>query len=221
MKKIFLSLIVLTIAVSSFASRPTGLRLGGGFSANFYNSELASAIKSALPKDFNDYSQYYGGFIDVGYDWNLSKHSTICLGGRLNMLFNGEMSKIQNIYTGQLSNNLFLDVPVLYQFAFNVSSKVQIFIAAGPTANFWLTNGTTFFASSTSTKKTEGEYFNWFKGNDDLFNRINISLGGQLGVYFSHVKIYAGYDHSMMGYFNKNIMNSSYGQARLGAAYVF
>lgn len=216
MKKITLSLIILLIAISTFAARPTGLRLGGGYSMNFYNSDLQD-IK--LIKETLDYGQFYGGFVDVGYDWNLSNHSTISFGGKLNMLFNGEVSKVKDIYSGQLTNRLYLDIPLLYQFAFNVSTKVQIFIAAGPTANFWLTNGTTYLISNTGTKKTDGKYVNWFKDNDDLFNRINVSLGGQLGVYFSHVKIYAGYDHSLMGYFKD--ISSSYGQARIGAAYVF
>ena len=221
MKKIIIALFVFASVSLSSAARPSGLRVGGGGSANFYNANSLEIILDL------DYTQFYGGFVEVGYDWKFSQHSTLCVGGRLNALFNGKISTMMKnkAINAQLSDRIYLDIPVMYQFAFNVGKNVQLFIAAGPTVNFWLSNGTVnLSAVSENIKESNAAYFNWFK--DDLdnnyYNRVNLSLGDQAGVYFHHVKIYAGYDQALTGFINKNYCSRSpWGQLRIGAAYIF
>lgn len=230
MKKIILALIASAIAVSAFAGRPTGLRLGGGYSMNFYKS--AADGSALIGGDLGlDNAYYYGAFVEVGYDWVFTQHSALNVGLRCNLLFNDKV-KGNRVgekgwgYSGQFSNRCYLDIPVMYQFSFNLSPKVQMFIAAGPTVNFWLSNATTFVYAANVEKQDYGQTYNvdWFKDNlygKDFYNRVNVSLGGQLGVYFYHVKIYAGYDQGLIPFTKKDYGKSSLGQLRIGAAYVF
>lgn len=226
MKKVLVLLVALTVAATSFA-KPTGLRLGGGYSVNFYGAEKGLDI-TLLNLDRAD---YFGAFIEVGYDWNFTEHSALTVGLRGNLLFNNKIQtnkwgKEGQYYTlnDQFSNRFYLDLPVKYQFAFNVSPKVQLFFDLGPTVNFWLGNRTTtLFMSETSGKKiSEAESYNWFKETDDkYYNRVNLSLGADAGVYFFHVKIYVGYDQGLVPFIKKDFGKSSLGQLRIGAAYVF
>ena len=216
MKKIIIALFVFASISLSSAARPSGLRVGGGGSANFYNANSSEIILDL------DNTQFYGGFVEVGYDWKFSQHSTLCVGGRINAVLNGNVSGLpgyeKRVFTAQLSERVYLDIPLMYQFAFNVGKNVQLFIAAGPTANFWLTNGTVNVLVADKNTGSSIEYVNWFKDNN-YYNRVNLSLGGQAGVYFHHVKIYAGYDQALTGFINKNY--SPWGQLRIGAAYIF
>lgn len=231
MKKLIITIAACVLAISSVAARPTGLRVGGGYSMNFYNADKDGTSLLGLGLGL-DNANFVGGFVEVGYDWAFNQHSTLCIGGRLNMLFNAKVSDNMALrdkdwsFTGQASNRSYLDIPVMYQFAFDLSDTVQMFIAAGPTLNLWLSNNTVFASASNISSKQSSDIDsnNWFKKNaygENFYNRAGVSLGGQIGVYFHHVKIYAGYDQSLTGINGKDYGKSSLGQLRIGAAYVF
>lgn len=230
MKKSILTLVACMVTMSTVAARPTGLRLGGGNSFNFYTASVDGSALYGGNLGL-DKGEFFGAFAEVGYDWTFTGHSALCVGARFNMLFNGKfsdnMAKGKDwAYSGQISTRCYLDIPVMYQFSFNLSQKVQMFIAAGPTVNFWLSNATTFAEASNVESKTAGHIMraNWFKDSaygNDFYNRVNVSLGGQIGVYFYHVKIYVGYDQGLISFTNKNYCNGTLGQLRTGAAYVF
>lgn len=222
MKKIVVSLVALFVAISAFA-RPTGLRLGGGYSMDFYGAEKDADL-------ILDRADFYGAFIEVGYDWNFTEHSALTVGLRGNLLFNtkfnsqkGVVGKDDYSVSGQISNRFYLDIPVKYQFSFNVSPKVQLFFDLGPTLNFWLGNRTTEFISAKVGGKSDGDAqtYNLFKDLDGRYNRVNVSLGADAGVYFHHVKIYLGYDQGLVPFIKKDFGKSALGQLRVGAAYVF
>lgn len=224
MKKIIVSLVALFVAISAFA-RPTGLRLGGGYSMDFYGAEKGIDLEEL------DRADFYGAFLEVGYDWNFTEHSALTVGLRGNLLFNTKFNSQKDIvrkddysFSGQISNRFYLDIPVKYQFSFNVSPKVQLFFDLGPTLNFWLGNRTTEFFSAKVGGKSDGDAAsaNWFKEtNGEYYNRVNVSLGADAGVYFNHVKIYLGYDQGLVPFIKKEFGKSALGQLRIGAAYVF
>lgn len=230
MKKVIISLVALLVATTAFA-RPTGLRLGGGYSVDFYGAEKGLDITFLGI----DRTEYYGAFIEVGYDWNFTEHSALTVGLRGNLLLNNKVQSTANEIikkpgsndyglTGQLSNRFYLDIPVKYQFSFNVSPKVQLFFDLGPTLNFWLGNRTTYWYASKAGGKSDSnaESHNWFKDTEGkYYNRVNLSLGADAGVYFHHVKIYLGYDQGLVPFIKKDFGKSALGQLRVGAAYVF
>ena len=177
-----------------------------------------------------DRADFYGAFLEVGYDWNFTEHSALTVGLRGNLLFNTKFNSQKGIvrkddysFSGQISNRFYLDIPVKYQFSFNVSPKVQLFFDLGPTLNFWLGNRTTEFFSAKVGGKSDGDAAsaNWFKDLDGRYNRVNVSLGADAGVYFHHVKIYLGYDQGLVPFIKKDFGKSALGQLRVGAAYVF
>ena len=219
MKKILFSLIALAIASLSYAGGPTGLSVGGGYSMNIYRTDIKTTPLGL------DNDEFIGGYVECGYEWKLSEHSSICPAFRFNALFDGKLksNKIGTAKTisGQASNRLYIDIPVKYQFAFNVSPTVQLFVAAGPTVNFWLTNSSVCTEIiSTNSAATVTSTYDWFKemGND-FYNRVNVSLGGAAGVYFHHVKIFAGYDCGLIKFTAQ--VKSNVHQIKIGACYVF
>ena len=220
MKKILFSLIALAIASLSYAGGPTGLSVGGGYSMNIYRAGVEGTLLGL------DNDEFIGGYVECGYEWRLSEHSSICPAFRFNALFDGKLksNKIGTAKTisGQASNRLYIDIPVKYQFAFNVSPTVQLFVAAGPTVNFWLTNSSVCTEIiSTNSAATVTNTYNWFKGaGSNFYNRVNVSLGGAAGVYFHHVKIFAGYDCGLIK-FNTTQAKSNVHQIKIGACYVF
>lgn len=231
MKKFILTLIVFAAATSAFAARPTGLRLGAGYSMDFYKADVDGSTLYGGGLGL-DNTSFLGAYVEVGYDWALSHHSTICVGARFNTLFNGKLDNNNYIkgkdwsIGGQASNRSYIDIPIMYQFAFDLSKNVQLFIAAGPTANFWLNNNTVFASASNIQTKasSNANSVNWFKENifsENFYNRINMSLGGQVGVYFYHVKAFVGYDQAVFNFSDKQYGKTSLGQLRIGAAYVF
>jgi len=53
------------------------------------------------------------------------------------------------------------------------------------------------------------------------YNRVNLGLGGALGVHFGHVKIYFGYDQYLFSMMKSGHPFVNCANFRLGAAFVW
>lgn len=207
MKKILISIAVLLMATTAFA-RPTGLNLGGGFAGNFMCLDGESNF-------------FPGGYFEIGYDLTLGKHGGMYFGARTSALFDSEYraGSIGGVrYAGEASAHLhYIDIPIFYEFVAKVSPKNKFFFNLGPTVNFWLIACSHYSATSSGVTVSERE--NWF--DYDCWNRVNLSLGGNIGFIFNHVKVYAGYDQGLFSFTKKDYGFSNVGQLRVGAAFVF
>lgn len=212
MKKILLSAAVILMAVSASAKRPTGLNLGGGLGINF----MCIGDKSR---------SYAGPYAEVGYDFNFDKHNSLYVGGRYSALYNTSFTWGNTIVGYTESSRWtclsYFDIPLKYRFSFNVAPTTKLYVDLGPTANFWLSGRThqNFNASGKSGSVTFHD--NWFDHKG--FNRVNLSLGGSVGVNLNnHVKIYVGYDQGLFSCTSTNQWGySNVGQLRFGAAYIW
>jgi len=217
MKKILLTAAILLMATTAFAKRPTGLNLGGGFANNFM------CFPGNDSGELTGNQSFTGYFAEVGYNLKVSKVSSVYFGARLDHLFNGSIYSAAS-YTGavqvELSHILYyLDIPVKYSLM--VGGRTKFFFDLGPTVNFWLGARTRVRERDTYYPGTTANSFGWFENGNSNFNRVNLSLGGNIGVMFNHVKVYAGYDQGLFSFTKKDIAFSNVGQLRIGAAFVW
>lgn len=226
MKKLIVLFAAAAICVSAFAARPTGLNIGGGYAMGFYRSSGDPETPLGAFTLLDD-QNYYGAYVEVGYDIKVAKHSKVYFGARFDELLTGEFSSSSrsSAYSAYVGDRTYLDIPVKYQFSGKIAPNTRLFFTVGPTVNVWLVNAAVYTmgsASSVDSKITER--VDYFRQYPDVYNRMNLSLGGSFGVITHHVKIYAAYDQAVCNSAKGNSSNKysvSFGQLRVGAAYVF
>lgn len=132
-----------------------------------------------------------------------------------------------------------LNVPVNLNYAFELGSVVKLIIYAGPVFNLGLTSKTAIevredlpgFPQLTTGKYTldnfngqlkdpRGNKIDW--GNNDAYrNRVNLLLGGGLGVQIGDFQIIFGYNHSVFNYSRIDGENAGRSQFKLGLGISF
>jgi len=203
MKKILISIAILLMATTAFAKSPKGLNVGGGFANNFMTFET-------------DNESFFGGFAEVGYNLKFGKTSGLYFGARGDMLYNTQYSYGYGPSVDAISRLVYLDVPIKY--AFEVGGRTKFFFDLGPTVNFWL--GARTHVEARSGSVTLSETKRWF--DQDIFNRVNLSLGGNIGVKIGHAKVYAGYDQGLFSFTKTDKVGyNNVGQLRIGFAWVW
>jgi len=203
MKKIVLSIAILLMATTVFAKRPTGMNLGGGYVSNFTTM-------------FSENQSYFGGFAEIGYNLKLGNVSGLYFGARADALFSGKYV-YGNVKMDATTRHIYLDVPVKYSFM--TPGRTKFFFEIGPTVSFWL-DARTHIDKSVSPSASFQENINWF--DDTIFNRVNLYLGGNIGVMIGgHVKVYSGYDLGLFSYTKKDVGYNNIGQLRVGFAWVW
>ena len=212
MKKLILIIAALIVSTSVFAGRPTGFTPGGGAIMDW--TKTATALSSET-------DCFWGYYIEAGYTYKFAKHSSLFASLRASEGFNTNATDIISgkASAGYLVSKFYLDIPIKYNFNFNVSPKVQLYVSAGPTIDFWL--GYNAAVISKYQDKAKVESIDYFKDFKEGFNRVNIGLGGALGVFFHNVKIEVGYDQYLINPYKIDDLKGTRGQLRIGAAYVF
>ncbi len=195
-----LSIACLLVAVSAFAGRPSGLSLGAGYSTRFLTAHT-DMEEIGLPRTM------YGAFIQVGYETQFSKTHQITVAAKLGLDLHGKVrTGVNNPRVGPtvvgeaywLTSAFSIDIPLRYQVSFPVSAGSRMFFHVGPTFQSWLSYDYSWVLRGTNGKaeaSTSGGG-SWFKeDNDNIFNRVNIAVGGGFGFLIKeHFKITAGYD---------------------------
>lgn len=208
MKKLLVSIAIILMAMAASAQSPTGLNVGAGFVNNFTSLS-------------DEHYSFTGGFLEVGYNLQLSELSGFYFGVRADAVYNGRIMRVygsQYAVSEMFTRMWYLDVPVRYSFM--MGDNIKFFFDIGPTVNFWLSARSRWDAASTITPGVYGGTINWF--DDDYCNRVNLSLGGNIGILAGPVKIYAGYDQGLFSMTKTDKLGySNIGQLRVGFAYVF
>jgi len=226
MKKIIIAIMAMTVAVSAFAGRPTGLILGGGAVMDTYKAG------TVYNYHYTDQASFYGSYLEVGYDLKVEKNIDLLLSARYTTTFRWDepipstiVSRSDYTSVSDFSVRSYLEIPFKFQFSWNISPAVKIFLALGPTYNFWISNETTHLAYKNVGNVEEKELtkHDWFKEESSLYLRHNVALGGDFGFIVHKVKIFAGYDHNMLNFVDKAYYRSSGKNSylRIGANYTF
>lgn len=111
-----------------------------------------------------------------------------------------------------------VNVPLYLNYNLNLASDSNIFIFAGPTAQYGL-------ASSTKLSGGVGEYSGDKKFDNydnENYNRFNVYLGGGVGFQVSAIQITVGYDYGLMNlYKGDNAVKTHRSNLKLGLGFVF
>ncbi len=212
MKRIFTLIataVMMTIATNSFAQ----MQVGAGF---LHSGESISSNGT----DLGDVGMN-GAYAGVSYNLPIAGNFGIAPGLYYSLLMSNESTNIVVPYLyldldlGSKVREHYVNVPVYFNFGFNLGQSSKLFLFAGPTAQFGIASSSEVSATGISSGK-----FDRFK--DGNLSRTNLLLGGGLGLNISKVQITLGYDQ---GLFNLDTADDgtkiikSY--AKAGIAYIF
>ncbi|MBR3440077.1 MAG: outer membrane beta-barrel protein [Bacteroidales bacterium] len=195
--------VMMTIATNSFAQMQVG--------AGFLHSNESISLEGM---DLGD-AGMNGGYAGVSYNLPIADNFGIAPGLYYSLLMSNESTSFVGVDLGSKMREHYLNVPVYFNFGFNLGQSSKLFIFAGPTAQFGIASTSEISAAGISSGK-----FDRFK--DGNYSRTNVLLGGGLGLNISKFQISLGYDQ---GLFNLNTADDgskiikSY--AKIGLAYLF
>ncbi|MBR5176243.1 MAG: PorT family protein [Bacteroidales bacterium] len=111
-----------------------------------------------------------------------------------------------------------VNVPLYLNYSFNLASDSNVFIFAGPTAQYGLAS-TTKIAGGVGESSSDQTYDNYDDGN---YNRFNVYLGGGVGFQVSAIQITVGYDYGLMNlYKGENATKSHRSNLKIGLGFLF
>ena len=111
-----------------------------------------------------------------------------------------------------------VNVPLYLNYSINLASDSNVFIFAGPTAQYGLAS-TTKLVGGVGESSADKKYDNYENEN---YNRFNVYLGGGVGFQVSAIQITVGYDYGMMNlYKGDNATNTHRSNLKLGLGFVF
>lgn len=221
MKKVFAAIAALALAAGVCAARPTGFNIGAGYSLEMF--KYSGAFGGLTESSDNTFG---GAFVEAGYDFGFTDILGLYAGARFNLGFDVATSEISSAKLYNINEISNLTIPIM--LAINVPiGNSSLFFNAGPSVDFWLSNKQ-IVGGDTSSSSSHRVIDNF--QNDDSARRLNILLGGKVGVnIINHIKVYAAYDHTLLNMLKDGDKYKDYGasakvgmgQIRIGAAYVF
>ena len=111
-----------------------------------------------------------------------------------------------------------INVPVYFNYGMDLARDTNVFIYAGPTAQYGIasTSKGEVGIGSGGGSKTYNNY------DDENYNRFNVYLGGGIGFQVSAIQITVGYDYGMMNlYKGDNAPKTHRSNLKLGLGFVF
>ena len=111
-----------------------------------------------------------------------------------------------------------INVPVYFNYGMDLARDTNVFIYAGPTAQYGLAS-TTKLAAGVGESSADRTYNNY---DNENYNRFNVYLGGGIGFQVSAIQITVGYDYGMMNlYKGDNAAKTHRSNLKLGLGFVF
>ena len=111
-----------------------------------------------------------------------------------------------------------INVPLYFNYGMDLARDTNVFIYAGPTAQYGLAS-TTKLAGGVGESSADRTYNNY---DNENYNRFNVYLGGGIGFQVSAIQITVGYDYGMMNlYKGDNATKTHRSNLKLGLGFVF
>ena len=142
------------------------------------------------------------------------------IGGKQNVLAAGRWAQVDATFTEHAMN-----VPVYLNYNIGLSRDTKFFVYAGPTVQYGLASQYKYEGSSSvltellGVGKAEGTINNY---DDANFNRLNVYLGGGVGMNAGGLIVSLGYDYGMMNqYKGDNATPCHRSNLKIGVGYEF
>ena len=215
MKKLIVFAAAIALSASAFAQSPLkGLMIGAGLTVDPISYSFDRSGMDALP------IAPIGFHVYAAYECQFSTVSAVSAGLRFQIASENSYNQNSGDFSESLKNTMtFLDIPVKYVAHFG-----GFFISAGPTLTFnlaWNQKQTASYAgqSETRTVKVFKE-----EANKDLYNKIGVGLGAEIGYDWDHIRLAAGYDRGLIPGVKKDKdagRNYNVNNIRISIAYLF
>lgn len=204
MKKIF-AMVAVAAGLLFAGNANAQLSINAGYAPQTYKTTYTSSNGNSSTDTLN----MTGFFVGVNYNTNLTGALNVSVGlqGRYNTFSDSSSASFFGLASGQVKrtdNQFVIDVPVLFNYGFNLDGGLKVSVFVGPTLSYAVSGKTTIegnanvlgFGGNTSDED------NWYN-EDKTFNRNALDLSGTIGVSanFNSFRLYGGYN---MGLLNTN-----------------
>lgn len=219
MKKIFATILaasLMLVATNAFAQLTAGIGYINSTEKSVYTPDNGDPVTSTRPLN---------GFY-VGADYNIPVPAVSGLsvepGLYASMLFGKQDVEEIKLLTVVLYpggtykySDIALNVPIKAKYSIDLSGDTKVFVYAGPTFSYALSNKTQYATTGSSDYSTTDN----LKGNSANRNPFNIYLGGGLGFQVAQIQINLGYDFSLLNYSTADKTKLSRPLLRIGVGY--
>ena len=196
MKKVF-AILAATVLFAGMANAQLGINVGytpQTFKTTYTNGSNSNTTTTSMT----------GFFAGVNYNTALTGGLNISVGlqGRFNTSSDTTAAGVGTLAGASVENHhtqLLLDVPVLFNYGFNLSSAAKLSVFVGPTVSYALSGKTKTVTTVTvlgNTNTSENET-NWYGDNS---NRKNLDVSATLGVVLSYneFRLFGGYNMGLL-----------------------
>ncbi len=200
---------MMLIGTSAFAQMSVG--------AGYINSTMKTTISN------NSSSMPYNGFY-VGGDYTIAEGVGygVSVGAYYSYLTatSSASTSIFGINIGASSKveEMYLDVPVHFNYSVDLSPSMRGFIYAGPAFSFGLSSTTQVSGSVGTIGGNSGKRDNYA---DSDYGRFDILLGGGAGIDFGKLRFTVGYDLGMLNRVNTDNFTQKRNVLHAGIGFVF
>jgi len=160
-----------------------------------------------------------GAFAGFSFNLPIVGNFAIAPGVYYSVISAKEMGSLGTIFSasGKFTEHS-INVPLYLNYGMDLARDTNVFIYAGPTAQYGLASTTKLSASiaGVSGSTTENNY------DDPDYNRFNVYLGGGLGFEVNHILVTVGYDYGMINLIKgDNAPKSHRSNIKIGVGFAF
>lgn len=213
MKRMIISIAALVVAASSAFAQ---INVGAGYSGTSMNLSEGD-------------NTWYNGFnVSVGYNLPLGLGFEFSPSVEYNYLTrNADVSAevpVVSVKSKNQFNEHYLNVPLMFNYGYEITPNARIFVFAGPTVSFGLYADyvtrieASLDGNSGSTEKETAELW----GDDSTYKRCDIKIGGGIGLDIcKHLRVQAGYDYGLINRTKADDLKLHHHSLKAGIAYMF
>lgn len=179
----------------------------------------AGYLSSSLKTGSADPSNANGAYAGVSFNVPIAGAFGIAPGLYYSMITSKNAANLGNILSasGTFTEHA-INVPVYLNYGIDLARDTNVFIFAGPTAQYGLASTVKTDVSvggASGSRKTDNY-------EDSTYNRFNVYLGGGIGFQVSAIQITVGYDYGMMNQIKgDNAPKSHRSNIKIGLGFVF
>ena len=189
-----------------------------GIQAIAQPSVNAGYVNSTLKIQNLDPSSAHGAYFGLSYNLPIAGGLGVAPGVYYSLIASKETASVGTIFSGAGTfTEHSINVPVYVNYAIGLNRDTNFFVYGGPTLQYGLSSKTKYDANIAG-----------FSGSDtvdnykDTYNRLNVYLGGGVGINAGAFKVTVGYDYGMMNPLKgDNAAKANRSNIKIGVGYNF
>ena len=209
MKKVLMTIALVAVAATSAFAQ---ISVGAGYLANTQKSTYTSGSTSTTTTTPSN-----GFYVGADYTLDMGQGLGIVAGLKGSFLTHTTTTTILTVTGTNKTTELYLGIPVQFEYSYALGNDLKLFALAGPTINLGLSSKGKF-TSNVNDDVTITDYY----GDSSDYGKFNILLGAGIGVdVMNTVRIKAGYDIGLLDRDSRDDYKINDAQWYIGVAYLF